>query len=265
MSSNFGYRKEPVPKSRKLITEMCDYALEKHRILGIFEADVTEARKMFHKYKKQTGESISFTGWIAACLGKAVGEHKQVHALMIGKQFIIFDDVNINILIETTIEGRAYPINYILKSANEKSVMEINAEIRDAQKKKEADYTEAKENRGIKLLLSAPKFLRAFLFWRKIRTGPFFIKDRMGTVSLTSIGMHATSGGWAIPLGLHALSVAVGGISEKPGFVGDNIEKREYLSLTVTLDHDVIDGAPATRFVARFLEFLEEGYGIPFQ
>ncbi|TFG99244.1 dihydrolipoamide acyltransferase [Candidatus Thorarchaeota archaeon] len=263
MSSNLGYQKEPVPKSRKLITEMCDYALQKHRIIGIFEADVTEARTMLHRYKEQTGDSISFTGWIAACLGKAVGEHKQVHALMIGKHFFIFDDVNINILIETIIEGRSYPINYILKSADEKSVIAISAEIREAQKKKEEDYTEAKENRSIKLLLSAPKFLRALLFWRKVRKDPFFIKDRMGTVSLTSIGMHATSGGWAIPLGLHALSVAVGGISEKPGFVGDNIEKREYLSLTVTLNHDVIDGAPATRFVARFLELLEEGHDIP--
>ncbi|MGY5873797.1 MAG: 2-oxo acid dehydrogenase subunit E2 [Candidatus Thorarchaeota archaeon] len=57
--------------------------------------------------------------------------------------------------------------------------------------------------------------------------------------------------------------MAVGGISEKPGFVGDNIEKREYLALTVTLDHDVVDGAPATRFVARLIELLEGSHGLP--
>ncbi len=263
MSSGLGYRKERVPKSRKLIIESCDYALGKHRMLGLFEADVTEARKKLHKYKVQTGESISFTGWIAACVGKAVGEHKQVHALMIGKHFVIFDDVNINVLIETVIEGRPYPINYILKSANTKTVMEINREIREAQKKREEDYTEAEENRGIKILLSSPKFLRDLLFWRKVRKDPLFIKERMGTVALTSIGRFAQSGGWAIPLGLHALNIAVGGISEKPGFVGDQVEKRQYLSLTVTLDHDVVDGAPATRFVARLVELLEEGYDLP--
>ena len=164
-------------------------------MLGLFEADVTEARRKLQGYKEQTGESISFTGWIAACLGKAVGEHKQVHALMIGKHFVIFDDVNINILIETIIEGHPYPINYILKSANRKTVMEINREIREAQKKREEDYTEAKENRGIKILLSAPKFLRDLLFWRKVRRDPVFIKERMGTVALTSIGRFARSGG----------------------------------------------------------------------
>ncbi|MFW9887520.1 MAG: hypothetical protein ACFFER_05020 [Candidatus Thorarchaeota archaeon] len=125
MSSTRAHHKERVPNSSKLIIESCDYALRKHRMLGLFEADVTEARKTLHNHKEKTGESISFTGWIAACVGKAVAVHKQVHALMIGRHFVIFDDVNINILIETTIEGRPYPVNYILKSANEKTVVEI--------------------------------------------------------------------------------------------------------------------------------------------
>lgn len=232
-------------------------------MLGLFEADVTEARRKLHSYRERTGESLSFTGWIAACVGKSVGEHKQVHALKMGKYFVIFEDVNINVLIETTIEGRPYPVNYILKSANEKTVMEINQEIHEAQKKKETDYTEAEENRRIKLLLSAPKFLRDMLFWRKLRKNPTFIAENMGTVAVTSIGRFARSGGWAIPLGMHALNIAVGGITERPGYIGDRIEKREYLALTVTLDHDVVDGAPATRFVSRLAELLEEGYGLP--
>ena len=263
MNSHNGYRKERVPKSRKLIIENCEFALKKHRMLGLFEADVTDSRKKIHHYKDTTGRSLSFTGWIASCAGKAIDENKQVHALMIGKEFIIFDDVNINILVETVIEGHAYPINYILKSANAKSVVEITDEINEAKKQREESITDAKENRSIKLLLSAPKFLRDLLFWRKTRKDPFFIRDRMGTVALTSIGMFAKSGGWAIPLGFHAVSIAVGGISERPGYVGEEIERREYLSLTVTLDHDVVDGAPATRFVSRLVELLETGYGIP--
>jgi pyruvate/2-oxoglutarate dehydrogenase complex dihydrolipoamide acyltransferase (E2) component len=232
-------------------------------MLGLFEADVTYARKRLRRYKEQTGDSISFAGWITACVGKSVGEHKQVHALKMGKHFVTFDDVNINILIETTIEGRPYPVNYILKSANNKTVMEINQEIRDVQKKREEDYTEAEENRRIKLLLSAPKFLRNLLLWRKLRKDPTFIAENMGTVAVTSIGQFARSGGWAIPLGMQAITIAVGGIAVKPGYVGETIEKREYLALTVTLDHDVVDGAPATRFVARLVELLEEGHGIP--
>jgi pyruvate/2-oxoglutarate dehydrogenase complex dihydrolipoamide acyltransferase (E2) component len=257
-----GYCKEPIPKSRKLIIESCELALRKHRMIGLFEADVTDARRKLHAYKAQTGESVSFTGWIAACVGKAVGEHKQVHAIKMGKHFLIFDDVNIAILIETVIEGKAYPINYILSTANNKTVVEINHEIREAQKKREEDYTEASENRSMKLLLSVPKFLRNILFWRKTRKDPSFIQERMGTVSVTSVGMFGRSGGWAIPLSMYPVTIAVGGISQKPGFVQENVEKREYLSLTITLDHDVVDGAPATRFVSRLIELLENSYGL---
>jgi pyruvate/2-oxoglutarate dehydrogenase complex dihydrolipoamide acyltransferase (E2) component len=263
LSSEPRYRRERIPKSRKLIMESCEYALKKHRMLGLFEADVTDARKKIEMYEAETGESISFTGWIAACVARAASEHKQVYTLKIGKHFVTFDDVNINILIETVLEGKAYPVNYILKAANTKTVLEITREIREAQKKKETDYSEAKENRLIKLLLSAPKFLRDLLFWRKLRKDPVFINENMGTIAVTSVGRFARSGGWAIPLGMHALNIAVGGITVKPRFVGDEIKKRELLSITVTLDHDVVDGAPATRFVSRLVELLEEASGIP--
>jgi pyruvate/2-oxoglutarate dehydrogenase complex dihydrolipoamide acyltransferase (E2) component len=34
------------------------------------------------------------------------------------------------------------------------------------------------------------------------------------------------------------------------------------LSLTVVFDHDVVDGAPAARFVQRLVELIEGGYGL---
>jgi pyruvate/2-oxoglutarate dehydrogenase complex dihydrolipoamide acyltransferase (E2) component len=37
---------------------------------------------------------------------------------------------------------------------------------------------------------------------------------------------------------------------------------RAYLCLTLSFDHDVIDGAPAARFVSRLRELIESGYGL---
>ncbi len=37
---------------------------------------------------------------------------------------------------------------------------------------------------------------------------------------------------------------------------------REYLSLTISFDHDIIDGAPAARFTERLKELIESGYGL---
>jgi pyruvate/2-oxoglutarate dehydrogenase complex dihydrolipoamide acyltransferase (E2) component len=42
----------------------------------------------------------------------------------------------------------------------------------------------------------------------------------------------------------------------------ERIEVREMLALTVSVDHDVIDGAPAARFGARLAELIESAAGL---
>ncbi len=81
-------------------------------------------------------------------------------------------------------------------------------------------------------------------------------------MGLTAVGMFGRGGGWAIPFDYHTLDVALGGIAEKPGVVGGRIAIREYLCMTLSFDHDVIDGAPAARFVSRLRELIESGYGL---
>jgi pyruvate/2-oxoglutarate dehydrogenase complex dihydrolipoamide acyltransferase (E2) component len=78
-----------------------------------------------------------------------------------------------------------------------------------------------------------------------------------GTVQVTAIGMFADGGGFAIaPPTLASLVVVVGGLSKRPRVVGDRIEVRDVLDITVTIDHNVVDGAPATRFGADLRQVL---------
>jgi pyruvate/2-oxoglutarate dehydrogenase complex dihydrolipoamide acyltransferase (E2) component len=44
--------------------------------------------------------------------------------------------------------------------------------------------------------------------------------------------------------------------------VDGRTEVREYLSLTVMFDEDVIYGAPAARFAARLADLVQDGYGL---
>jgi pyruvate/2-oxoglutarate dehydrogenase complex dihydrolipoamide acyltransferase (E2) component len=44
---------------------------------------------------------------------------------------------------------------------------------------------------------------------------------------------------------------------------GDRAEEREYLCLTLSMDHDIILGAPAARFTQRLRELIESGAGLP--
>jgi pyruvate/2-oxoglutarate dehydrogenase complex dihydrolipoamide acyltransferase (E2) component len=68
--------------------------------------------------------------------------------------------------------------------------------------------------------------------------------------------------GWGITTMPHSLSLLVGSMSLKPAVVEGRIEPREILNLTVMFDHDVVDGAPATRFVRRLMELIESGAGL---
>ena len=56
--------------------------------------------------------------------------------------------------------------------------------------------------------------------------------------------------------------ITVGGIGEKPGVVDRQIAMRDYLSVTISFDHTIIDGAPAARFAQRLKELIESGYGL---
>jgi pyruvate/2-oxoglutarate dehydrogenase complex dihydrolipoamide acyltransferase (E2) component len=57
--------------------------------------------------------------------------------------------------------------------------------------------------------------------------------------------------------------VTIGGISRKPRLVDGELTTREFLDLTVTFDHDVVDGAPAARFVQRVGDLVENAHGLP--
>jgi pyruvate/2-oxoglutarate dehydrogenase complex dihydrolipoamide acyltransferase (E2) component len=68
--------------------------------------------------------------------------------------------------------------------------------------------------------------------------------------------------GWGIVPVIHGLALIVGSTASKPAVVEGRIEPREILNLTVAIDHDVIDGASATRFALRLVELIESGYGL---
>ena len=56
--------------------------------------------------------------------------------------------------------------------------------------------------------------------------------------------------------------MTVGGIGEEPGVVDGQIAIWDSLSLTISFDHEIIDGAPAARFTQRLKELIESGYGL---
>ena len=244
--------------------ELLDNLAPKHRIYGMVEVDVTNARKFISDHEEKTGEKLSFTGWIVKCVAQAISEHKEIQALKKGKRkLIVFDDVDVGLIIERHVGSERYATSYCVRKANEKSFRQIHDEIRQAQQGKisEENKEAEKPSLSMKIFSHMPDIVRK-LYWRKIRNDPFLRKRLMGTVAVTAVGMFGKGGGWAIPIGLHSVVFAVGGIFTKPRDYTNPSELGEFLNLTVMFDEEVSLGAPATRFVAKLLELMQAAFGL---
>jgi pyruvate/2-oxoglutarate dehydrogenase complex dihydrolipoamide acyltransferase (E2) component len=232
---------------------------------GLLEVDVTVAMQFIAEHKALTGEALSFTGFLIYCLARAVEENKEVQAYLKGRnQLVLFDDVNVGLMVEHKAGEKAALMGHVVQGANHKTYREIHQEIRSAQSEP------VPPGRGM-----PPWFLSAMLLpWPlsslvkllmgiATRRDPTIRVSAAGTVAVTAVGMFGKGcSGWGLATTSHSLGLVVGSMVWKPAMVDGQIEPREILNLTVLFDHDIVDGAPATRFVRRLVELIESGYGL---
>ena len=252
------YKVIPFLKIRRLMVDGGRMGRQRHTVHGLLEIDVTRARKAIHEHKARTGEALSFSAFVMACLGRAVDMNKHMHAYRNWRnQLIIFDEVDVSTLFEVEVDGHKMIRPHIIRAVNKKTFQDIHEEIRAFQ----AGHEGSREAQFVRWFVLLPGFARRLFLWLLSRN-PHFLKESAGTVLMTAIGMFGTGGFWGIPVPNHTLQITLGGIAEKPGVVDGQIAIREYLSVTISFDHDIIDGAPAARFAQRLKELVESGYGL---
>lgn len=244
--------------------ELLNNLAPKHRIYGLVEIDVTSARQFISENEAKTGEKLSFTAWVIRCIAQAIGENKEVQGIKKGRtKLIVFEDVDIGVIIERQVKSKKIATQHIIRKANEKSFRQIHDEIRRVQRSDSSDHVVTRERIQwmVRFFLKLPSYLRK-PFWWKVKSDPFLRKHLMGTVGVTSLGMFGKGGGWAIPIGVHQIVFGLGGISKKAKNMINPLDIGEYLSMTVMLDEEITLGAPAARFIARLSELMETGFGL---
>ena len=91
-------------------------------------------RPLIREQKARTGERLSFTAFLTACVGHAVDADKHIHAMRNWKgDLVIFEDVDISVLIEREKDGKRYPLAHIVRAANQKTLRDIHDEICQVQ------------------------------------------------------------------------------------------------------------------------------------
>ncbi len=122
--------------ARRLMINMLDLSESKQSMYGLLEVDVTVVRQFIAEHKARTGETLSFTGFLTLCLARAVDEDKSVQAYLKGrKQLVLFDDVDVGLMIEGKIGDKRALMGHVIRGANRKTYLEIHQEIRSVQSK----------------------------------------------------------------------------------------------------------------------------------
>lgn len=255
---NEDYQIVPFPKIRRLMVDGGRLGRQKHLVHGLVEMDVTDARRLIMEHKEKTGERLSFTAFIMTCFGRVVDMNRHMQAYRTWQEkLVIFEDVDVNTMFEVDVDGRKIIRPHIIRAVNRKSLRQLHEEIRNFQ----TQHHSGREANFIGWFVLLPAFLRRF-FLGVLFKSPKLLKEMNGTVSLTAIGMFGTGGGWGIPVSNHTLQITLGGVAKRPALVNGGLENREYLCVTISFDHDIVDGAPAARFTQRLKELVEGCHGI---
>lgn len=258
------FRTIKFPRSRIATIDVFEAGRRRHHVAGLLEVDVTKTREEIRIYNRGKNEKISFTAWMISVIGRTIKHHETAASFLKGKnRLMVFEDVNVSLLVEKNLSGRKVPMPLVIEKANEISIESITAQIADARKGElsEQDIVlKKKSGRLEKLYYTLPGFLRRYI-WKYLIKHPKLAFKKMGNVAFTSVGMMGKVNGWFIPASVHPVCFGIGSVMKKPVVTGDEIVIREMLNMTVLLDHDVIDGANMARFISELVTRMEQGIG----
>jgi hypothetical protein len=172
----------------------------------------------------------------------------------------VFDQVDVGMPIEIEVDGKPFAFTHVLRDAGRRTIEDLHEEIHTVKTDPQLSPSVRKAP-WVHAYLLLPGFVRVGLLGALHRL-PRRQQALAGTVGVTAVGMFGAGAGWGIGFQLHTLSIVVGGIARRPIFFQGVLVEREFLQMTVSVDHDVVDGAPAARFIGRLRELLHAGDGI---
>lgn len=247
------------PKNRISTFDIGVMSKEKHCIPALLEVDVTNLRKRV-KLQKSKGIRTSFTAELLVIIAQSLSEHPQIAAYLLNKQqTAMFNSIDITVVVEKAVENSRIPIPYVIHKANTKTGTEIAQEIAEARKSPlestERAYLKKREWLE-KVYYMLPGFLRRTL-WKIVFRKPETLFETMGNAVFTSVATVGNINGWFVHTSIHPVSFGVSAITQKPVVRNKEIVIRDIMNVTITMDHDVVDGIPMAKFIRTLVKKIE--------
>jgi pyruvate dehydrogenase E2 component (dihydrolipoamide acetyltransferase) len=213
----------PLRGMRKTIAERMHQSLRDTAQLTItVEADVTPATELRERLKREF--DFTYTDLLLQAAARALMKHPRMNARLDGNQIVNSGEVNLGIAVSLD-DGLIVPV---IHDVIPRSLREIAALSKEAGEKARAGKLKLEDISG----------------------GTFTITN-LGTFGVDAFTPILNTGETGI--------LGIGRIVEKPAIYRGEITRRAMMTLSLTFDHRVIDGAPAAQFLQTVIDLFNYG------
>lgn len=166
---------------------------------------------------------VSYTAILVKAVAIALAEHPWINSTLEGDQIKVFEDINIGVAVATE-NGLVVPV---IHGADKKSLKEIEGTLGENTEK-------ARQGRLSKEEVSG------------------------GTFTVTNLGMHGVDFFAPIINPPEAAILGAGRIADKLIMLDGKVESISFVTLSLSYDHRIVDGAPAGAFLQSVKEKIEK-------
>jgi pyruvate dehydrogenase E2 component (dihydrolipoamide acetyltransferase) len=223
----------PLTGMRQVIAErMLDSLRSSAQLTLTAKADVSALVRLRDVLRQRWDTPISYTDLLVKATASALREHPLLNSTLHGQQLhgqqlqdqqiLLLDEIHIGVAVALD-DGLIVPV---VREADRKSVLQIHHTLQDL----------AGRARGGKLLMDEV-------------TG--------STFTITNLGMYGVETFTPIINPPEAAILGVGRIGEELALDHGQVVPRAVMTLSLTIDHRIVDGAPGASFLQTLVQFLE--------
>ena len=219
-------------RMRKMIAQrMVDTKRISPHVTSFVEADMTNIvnwrNKMKEMYKKREGENLTFTPIIIEAIVKAIKDFPLINVSVDGDRIIKKRDINIGVAVALPSGNLIVPV---IHNADQMNLNGITKRVNDLANR-------ARMNKLTPADLANP------------------------TYTVSNVGSFGNVMGTPLIMQPQVAIMALGAIKKKPAVIetpqGDLIGIRQFMFLSHSYDHRVVDGSLGGMFVRRVADYLE--------
>jgi len=166
-------------------------------------------------FEAATGVRLTYTDLLVEAVARLLGEHPLLNATLTGQGIVVPDAVHVGVAVALD-DGLVVPV---IRDAGSRSLAEIARDRADLAARAQAGALTLDELEG-------------------------------GTFTISNLGSFGADAFTPIVNPPQCAILGVGRIVDKPVAVEGRVEVRPMLWLSLTFDHQIVDGAPAARFLA---------------